>query len=255
MHAVAARLTEREAGVPKELRPNKIAVLPSRIGFEQAWASVENPTPGWALLGVGGDEMEPIGMDLVADVPTFLIAGPSRSGRSTALMVMAESLLRGGVELVIGTPVRSPLRELAGRPGVRGVISSDNPKDAEFAELVDPGDGPVALLIDDAESWKDVPARDWLRQLIRQASGTRRAVVIAGEISSVAMGFSGWQVEIKKNRRGALLSPPTISAGDLVGVRLTRAHLAERVVPGAAKVHLGDGTLQSVQIPQAEAVM
>jgi S-DNA-T family DNA segregation ATPase FtsK/SpoIIIE len=67
------------------------------------------------------------------------------------------------------------------------------------------------------------------------------------------MGFSGWQVEIKKNRRGLLLSPPTISAGDLVGARLTRAHLAERVVPGAARVHLGDGTLQAAQVPLLEA--
>jgi S-DNA-T family DNA segregation ATPase FtsK/SpoIIIE len=196
--------------------------------------------------------LEPIGMDLLGDQPTFLIAGPSRSGRSTALRVMAESLLRSGVELVIGAPMRTPLLDLGGRPGVRGIVSGDNPAEGEFAALLDPGEGPVALLVDDAEAWRDVTCRDWLRQLIRGASGRRRAVVIAGEISSVAMGFSGWQVEVKKNRRGALLSPPTLSAGDLVGVRLSRAHLAERVVPGAARVHLGDGTLQIVQVPLLE---
>jgi S-DNA-T family DNA segregation ATPase FtsK/SpoIIIE len=135
------------------------------------------------------------------------------------------------------------------------VVTGDSPTEEEFAALVDPGEGPVALLIDDAEAWRDVPSRDWLRQLIRGASGRRRAVVIAGEISSVAMGFSGWQVEVKKNRRGALLSPPTLGAGDLVGVRLSRGNLAERVVPGAARVHLGDGTLQTIQIPTVEAVM
>jgi S-DNA-T family DNA segregation ATPase FtsK/SpoIIIE len=249
MHQVAARLTEREAAVPKAQRPGKIAVMPTQLTFDQAWESVEQPRPGWALIGVGGDELEPVGMDLLGDQPTFLIAGPSRSGRSTALAVMAESLLRGGTELVIGAPLRSPLRDLAGRPGVRGIITDDNPEADAFAALVDPGDGPVALLIDDAEGWRDFAAREWMRQLIRQASGSRRAVVIAGEVSAVAMGFSGWQVEIKKNRRGALLSPPTSSAGDLVGARLSRAHLAERVVPGAARVHLGDGTLQAVQIP------
>jgi S-DNA-T family DNA segregation ATPase FtsK/SpoIIIE len=150
---------------------------------------------------------------------------------------------------VIGAPLRSPLRDFAGRPGVRGVITDENPRDPDFAELIEPGDGPVVLLVDDAESWRDMLARDYVRQLVRQASGTKRAVVIAGEISSVAMGFSGWQVEVKKNRRGILLSPPTLSAGDLVGVRLSRAHLAERVVPGAARAHLGDGSLQSLQIP------
>ncbi len=252
MHAVAARLTDREAAVPRSLRPGKIAVLPTQLTFDQAWASVPAPRPGWALVGVGGDELEPVGMDLLGDQPTFLIAGPSRSGRSTALRVMAESLLRSGVELVIGAPMRTPLLELAGRPGVRGIVGGDNPAENEFAALVDPGDGPVALLVDDAEAWRDVTCRDWLRQLIRSASGRRRAVVIAGEISSVAMGFSGWQVEVKKNRRGALLSPPTLSAGDLVGVRLSRAHLAERVVPGAARVHLGDGALRIVQVPLLE---
>ena len=252
MHALAARLTEREAAVPRQLRPGKIAAMPSQLTFDQAWDSVAKPTPGWALIGVGGDELAPIGMDLLGDQPTFLIAGPSRSGRSTALRVMAESLLRSGAELVIGAPMRTPLLDLAGRPGVRGIITGESPAEEEFAALVDPGEGPVALLIDDAEAWRDVQCRDWLRQLIRSASGRRRAVVIAGEISSVAMGFSGWQVEVKKNRRGALLSPPTLSAGDLVGVRLSRANLAERVVPGAARVHLGDGTLQTVQVPLLE---
>ncbi|MFC4068772.1 FtsK/SpoIIIE domain-containing protein [Actinoplanes subglobosus] len=249
MNALATRLTEREAGVDRALRPSRIAVMPTQLTFEQVWETIPNPAPGWALVGVGGDELEPIGMDLVNDLPTFLIAGPARSGRSTALGVMAESLLRGGAEIVIGAPLRSPLRDLAGRPGVRGVITDENPRDPDFADLMEPGDGPVVLLIDDAESWRDMLARDYVRQLIRQASGTNRAVVIAGEISSVAMGFSGWQVEVKKNRRGILLSPPTLSAGDLVGVRLSRAHLAERVVAGAAKAHLGDGSLQNLQIP------
>src|SRR5205085_8486028 len=99
------------------------------------------------------------------------------------------------------------------------------------------------------EAWRDAPGKEWLRSLVRGAAGRRRAVLIAGEVSSVAAGFSGWQVEVKKNRRGALLSPPSLGAGDLVGVRLSRAHLAERVVPGAARVHLGDGTLLAVQVP------
>ncbi|MEU4239635.1 FtsK/SpoIIIE domain-containing protein [Actinoplanes sp. NPDC026619] len=262
MHAIALRLAEREEAVPRELRPNKIAVMPTGLTFEQAWTQVR-PRPGFALIGVGGDELAPVGMDLLTDQPTFLIAGPSRSGRSTALRVMAESLLRSGSELVIGAPMRTPLTELAGRPGVRGVISGDSPTEDEFAALLDPGegtgegpgDGHVVLLIDDAEAWRDVPCRDWLRTFVRSASGRQRAIVIAGEINSVAMGFSGWQVEVKKNRRGALLSPPTLSAGDLVGVRLSRAHLAERVVPGSARVHLGDGSLQTIQIPSVEAVM
>ncbi|WP_239144985.1 FtsK/SpoIIIE domain-containing protein [Actinoplanes couchii] len=252
MQEIAVRLTERDAEVPRAQRPQKIATMPTELNFEQAWELVGTPRPGYALVGVGGDDLAPIGVNPLEDAPTFLIAGPSRSGRSTALKVMAESLLRSGMELVIGAPMRTPLLDLVGKPGVRGAVTGENPEEEEFAALLDSADGPVALLVDDAEVWRDIAAKDYLRQLIRTASGKSRAVIIAGEISSVALGFSGWQVEVKKNRRGALLSPPTLSAGDLVGVRLTRAAIADKVVPGVARVHLGDGTLQAVQIPLPE---
>lgn len=250
LHALAASLTERERAVARLSRPSRIAVLPTQLSFDQAWQQIEDPAPMWALLGVGGDELEPVGADLLGDQPTFLVAGPSRSGRSTALYVMAESLLRGGTEVVIGAPMNSPLRGLEGRPGVRGVIVDEVPTETELSELLDPGDGPVVLLVDDAEVWRDPPCRDWLRTFVRKASGSKRGVVLGGDVASVAMGFSGWQVEVKKNRRGALLSPPNMSDGDLVGVRLSRSHCATRIVAGAALVHTGTGALLSVQIPQ-----
>lgn len=247
IHALADRLTEREAAATP--RPWRIAVMPTRLSFQDAWRLVEAPPPRWALLGVGGDEVEPVGFDLVAGQPTFLVAGPARSGRSTALAVITESLLLGGAEVVVGAPMNSPLRGFADRPGVRAVITDEEPTEARFAELLDPDDGPVVLVVDDAETWRDLPCRDWLRAFVRRASGAGHGVVIGGDIDSVAMGFSGWQVEIKKNRRGALLSPPNLGDGDLVGARLSRSHLATRVVPGAALAHLGDGSLVPVRIP------
>ena len=249
LRTLGERLTEREAALPKSRRPGRIAVLPAQLSFEEAWSYLDAPGTMWALLGVGGDELEPVGADLLGDRPTLLVAGPSRSGRSTALCVIAESLLRTGTELVIGAPMPSPLRALEGRAGVRGVITAEAPTAEEFAQLLDPGEGPVALLVDDGEVWRDAPAREWLRGYIRTASGRRRGLVLGGEIGSVAMGFSGWQADVKKNRRGALLSPSEMANGDLVGVRLARSNLAARVVPGSALVHLGDGSVSTVQIP------
>ncbi|MDH6142767.1 S-DNA-T family DNA segregation ATPase FtsK/SpoIIIE [Kitasatospora sp. GP30] len=249
VHALAARLVEREAAVAKSARPKRIAVMPTQVPFEQAWEMVGTPAPMWALIGVAGDELEPVGADLLGDQPTFLVAGPSRSGRSTALAVMTESLLRGGTEVVIGAPMNSLLRGFAGRPGVRGVITGDVPTETEFADLLDPGAGPVVLVVDDAEVWRDLPCRDWLKAFVRKASGSRRGVIIGGEVASVANGFSGWQADIKKNRRGVLLSPPNMSDGDLVGVRLSRSQTAARVEAGAALVHLGSGSLLPARIP------
>ncbi|WP_194894436.1 FtsK/SpoIIIE domain-containing protein [Catenulispora pinisilvae] len=250
LRALASRLTDREADVPKNQRPGRIAVLPAQLTFQEAWGYLEEERKQpWALLGVGGDELEPVGATLFGDRPTFLIAGPSGSGRSTALGVMAESLLRTGAEIVIGAPSATPLSALVGRPGVRGLVNASDPVEEELSALLDPGEGPVVLIIDDGEAWRECRAREWLRAYVRSGSGRNRGLILGGEIGSVAMGFSGWQAEVKKNRRGALLSPPELSNGDLVGIRLARSQLAPRVVPGACLVHLGDGVLTTAQIP------
>jgi S-DNA-T family DNA segregation ATPase FtsK/SpoIIIE len=69
---------------------------------------------------------------------------------------MAESLLRAGTQIVIGAPMASQLRALAGRTGVRGLVTSEAPAEQEFSALLDPGDGPVVLVIDDGELWREL---------------------------------------------------------------------------------------------------
>ncbi|MFD0655679.1 hypothetical protein [Thermocatellispora tengchongensis] len=56
----------------------------------------EPPSPLWALLGAGGDALGPLGVDLIAHGPGAVVAGPSRSGRSSALLTAARSLLAAG---------------------------------------------------------------------------------------------------------------------------------------------------------------
>ncbi len=62
-------------------------------------------------------------------------------------------------------------------------------------------------------------------------------------------GFSGWQVEVRKNRSGILLSPQNITDGDLVGARLPRSSLSTGVQPGRGLANLGDGELTLLQLP------
>src|ERR1700722_5415797 len=46
-----------------------------------------------------------------------------------------------------------------------------------------------------------------------------RALVLGGDAESIGLGFSNWQVEAKRARRGCLTAPSTIPEGDLIGVR------------------------------------
>ncbi|MDP9820637.1 FtsK/SpoIIIE domain-containing protein [Nocardioides massiliensis] len=248
VRAAAAAAKEKYADVPRALRPFRVDVLPNRITFEDAWAlRHEEAIPGlWAMVGVGGDELTAVGFDLER-TPAAIIAGPSRSGRSTALLCAVESLLRGGAEVVIAAPRPSPLRQLEGREGIRAVLTDSELSEEMLAPVLDEGEGPVVLVVDDGELLKDIPAKNYLKSFARTAADNRRAIILGGDSAEVGGGFSGWQVDLK-GRQGLLISPQSITDGELIGVRVPRSALGNAATSGRAMVNDGDGTLRTIQV-------
>ena len=96
------------------------------------------------------------------------------------------------------------------------------------------------VLIDDAELLRECDAADVLRSVMRSGDDRPQGLVIAGGADDICTGFSGWQIDVKKSRQGALLSPQGPTDGDLIGVRLPRSIVGGPVVPGRALLHLGD---------------
>ncbi|MDP5183881.1 FtsK/SpoIIIE domain-containing protein [Blastococcus sp. BMG 814] len=248
--AIAKEAHVRDALVPRSARPFRVDVLPSRLAFEAAWdLRPAGAGAGFALVGVGGDELAATGPDLVERGPAFVVAGPARSGRSTLLAVMAESLLRQGTPVVVCAPKASPLRALAGRPGVLDVVVDPATPADRWRELLAAGPGrPLVLLLDDGEVLRDCPAAEVFREVVRGAV-PGRALVLGGNADALCTGLSGWQVEAKKARQGVLLSPQGSTDGDLIGVRVPRSAVGGAVRPGRALLHLGDGALLTVAVP------
>ena len=144
--------TARYGSVAAQLRPLRVDTLPARITRAETLTLVPGfvpPSPLWALLGAGGDELEPLGLDVRDEGPGLTIAGPPRSGRSTALLTMASSLLEQGTPVLVVTPRRSPLRSLAGRDGVLGVLEG-GAKAGEIGSAV-AGLDRFVVAVDDAE--------------------------------------------------------------------------------------------------------
>ena len=249
LRRIGAALRERYVDVPRSARPFRVDVLPTRIGFDEAWALRESDEPGplWAMVGVGGDELTAVGLDL-GRTPGAIVAGPARSGRSTALLSVVESLLRGGAEVVVAAPRPSPLRDLAGRPGVRAVLTGPDLTREQLEPLMEDGELPVVLVVDDGELLKDVEARDYLRSVLRTGADRGRAIVLGGDSAEVGSGFSGWQVEMK-GRQGVLIAPSGITDGELVGLRVPRSSLGAQSQPGRVIANLGDGELRTIQVP------
>ncbi|HXP58022.1 MAG TPA: ATP-binding protein, partial [Streptosporangiaceae bacterium] len=254
----AAAAQRRDQAVPAAARPFRVDVLPARIGFAEAWP-LRPPgqqgaaaSPLWAMVGVGGDELTAIGPDLGDGVPVFIAAGPAKSGRSTILLTMARSLLAAGSQLVLVTPRPSPLRALAGQPGVIAAFEGPELGAAAFAAAVGSFTGPGVVIIDDAEQHRDCEAEAELSKLISFGADQGHGLIIGGDAEALSLGFGGWHVEARRARRGALIAPQTLPEGDLIGVRLSHGMTGETPKPGRALVNVGDGQLITVTVPAGE---
>ena len=233
-------------------RPFRVDVLPSRITFAEAW-QLRPPgaasRPLWGLVGVGGDELAALGPDLSDAVPAFIVAGPARSGRSAVLASMTRAFLAGGAQVILVTPRPSPLRSLASLPGVAAAFAQSDLGEDELTAAIASLTAPAAVVIDDADLLTDCEAGGELSKIITRGGGRPLALVLAGDPDTLASGFGGWQADARRARRGCLTAPQTLPEGDLIGARLSRAHLGHPVRPGRALLNPGDGTLTTVTVP------
>lgn len=161
-------------------------VLPSSISFDEAWSMRVEATPKmWALAGVGGaggENLATYGPDLGSGtVPAFTVCGPPGSGRSTALVTIARSLLASGTQIVLATPRSSPLRELSDRDGVVASFDQANIGHDELEEALSGASPqePIVVVMDDAEVLDECDARRVLRNLLEHGFDEGTALVLA----------------------------------------------------------------------------
>ncbi|MDX6744530.1 FtsK/SpoIIIE domain-containing protein [Actinocorallia sp. A-T 12471] len=203
--------------------PLRVDELPARITAEETLALDPSGPPSgplWCLVGAGGDTLGPLGVDLLEEGPSFVVAGPTRSGRSSALETIGRTLLARGVPLIVVTPRRSPLRELRDVPGVLGVLDATADR-ADLDDLVAP-EHRFALLVDDAELIDDTDLGDAVQAVLRSARDGEHAVVIAGNTEDLNRGYRGFLADARKNRTGLLLGVSSPDDGELFGLRLPR---------------------------------
>ncbi|MEU3841775.1 FtsK/SpoIIIE domain-containing protein [Streptomyces sp. NPDC028635] len=223
LREIAEETRSRYGRIPAARRPLRVDALPTRITASEALAldpEFAPSSPLWALVGVGGDELHPVGVDLEENGPGFVIAGPPKSGRSTILLAATESLLRSGTPVVLVTPRRSPLRDLEGRDGVLGVLNADSRED-DLEELVGKApNGSYVVIADDAELLYDTRLDEALEAVVRKGADGGIGLLAAGTTDSLAGQYRGFVVEARKSRNGLLLTPQTPSEGELFGIRL-----------------------------------
>jgi S-DNA-T family DNA segregation ATPase FtsK/SpoIIIE len=231
--------------------PLRVDALLARIPLGRAVS-----LPGWAgrgplrgVVAVGGDELGWVGPDL-GRLPGFAVAGPIESGKSTALVVLASSLLASGTQVIGLAPRESPLRELRGRAGVIEVLTDEQPDPHRLKGLIQGAAGPLVVLADDADVLAGQPE---VEGLLSGVLGKGRArgwgLVVAGTAAQLGRPTRNFLTAVREHRSGLLLTPEDTQVSTaLFNMQLGRSAVFSRPAGRGFLIQAGQSLL--VQVPE-----
>ena len=143
-----------------------------------------------------------------------LVAGPPRSGRTTALIRLAVAAVDGPA----GTEVRWVTVEGEPPPLPEQVVAVDA-GDADAISRAADHAGPLLVLVDDADRTED---HHGAITALLAARNPLHHVVVAGRNDRLRSRYGHWTREVRAHGLGLLLVPDLDLDGDLLGIRLPR---------------------------------
>jgi S-DNA-T family DNA segregation ATPase FtsK/SpoIIIE len=176
-------------------------------------------------LGISDEHLDPATVDLTE--LHFLIIGPYRSGRSTALATLAHGIRQADPAAAVHllAPRRSPLRDLELWTSMATSAAECSELAGSLIEQLEAGDpgGPLSfLLIDDGSELADAMSITRLEQLVRAGRELPLRVIASVEAGSArGIGIS-WIRDLRREGHGLLLQPDLAADGDLLAARLPR---------------------------------
>jgi S-DNA-T family DNA segregation ATPase FtsK/SpoIIIE len=238
----------RDRAAPLTQPPTPIGVLPAQVTVADVLAHLPDGADDGALrlpLAIGDEDLAAVGFGLYPGEHA-LIAGPPRSGKTTALLALAECASRLHPELeIIGVALRRCA--LAESPRLTRVVRRADELEALVSELRE-SPAPRLVLIDDAEAIDD-PSRRLTDALTAPDAGFH--VVAAGRGDGLNT-LGHWSSAVRRSRVGLLLMPNPQLDGALLGVALPRRPVPPRR-PGCGYLASAAG-LELVQVAAATAI-
>ena len=160
------------------------------------------------LLGVGGDHGDAWWWRPDTDGRRLLVVGPSRSGRSNALRVVAESLCAAG-RLVVAV---SSAAEVSRMPWPPGSVVIE-PSDPEGLVRLRRKHHDLAVCVDDADRLGNSDLAPALREIIGLVDRDGGLAVLSTSTTSLATRFSGIDVEAARHGCCLVLNPTPADRG------------------------------------------
>lgn len=217
--------------------------LPERVLL----SSLPGQISGAPVIGVCSDTLGPQGFEPSG---TFLISGPSGSGRSSALITVARSLRRWDPSIEL-YHVGNPRSRLAGLPwwtrSITGPDSADHLADlAASLALQVTTRSAVALFVENISELAGTAAETALADLAKLCLAENWLFVAEGETSTLS-GSYGLLALAKSSRAGLALQPDSAD-----GITVFRTPFPSRLnradFPAGRALLVGRGTTSVVQV-------
>ncbi|TDD58297.1 cell division-like protein [Kribbella antibiotica] len=250
LHRIGAAATPTSE-IPIRLQPFRVDALPASIGAAAALELGPQPLrPTEVLVGVGGDNLGIRAFDAYEHGPGLLVVGPPRSGRSTTLLTMIDSLTSRGWQVVAIVPRRSPLRDLTGKPGIAGVYGAEADTE-QVKSVLDGLSSPFAIVVDDLELLgMDGAMSELVDARVGMLRDTGNLVIGAGSTGDLTAAYRGPAASMKKSRAGIVLDPQKYDDAEIFGINLPRG-MAGGAPPGRALFVVG-GRWEPVQVAKPD---
>ncbi len=243
--AASAAVRIAAAHAPATRPPLRVEPLATELRLSELSAVADMGARPWRIP-VGIAERTRSAAGLVAyQGEHALIAGPARSGKSTALLTVAAvcRAARPDITVVSVAGPRSPLR---GDPLAGEVVAP-----AEIGErlgpLVDDATGAVLVLIDDAEALDD---QGGILDRLSSSDDPELLFVAAGRNDGIRSGYSHWTRPLRKHKVGVLLRPDIDLDGDILGAQLPRRAPVAMVTGRGYVACAGETELVQVALPR-----
>jgi S-DNA-T family DNA segregation ATPase FtsK/SpoIIIE len=183
------------------VRPVQFPALPTNVLLHDLPSRADR----WIALGIGGDDLTPIGIDPLGAGPhQILISGPPGSGRTTAAATIARGLRRVGLDVLVVASPRSPLAALLpDDPGLR-VVTGVAIKDVDLRDAAASfEDRPWGLVVDDLDQVTVIPTEQGFRsadtlldECSQPAARGRRVLVVTANATPMLASFPSAQARL-----------------------------------------------------------
>lgn len=229
--------TMRRQGVPQAVR---MEALPEMLDLD----ILPPGTPGNLIIGVDDYNLEPAGLPAVG---ALMLTGPPSSGRTTALVTLAEALKRStpGTRRVYFGSRRSAVANLPVWDEAIVTASALESQLQRFIDMVEAEAEPVAFFIEGVTEYADSEAEMDLVNLIKAA--IKANLFVVGEAETSTWG-GAWSLSglFKSGRRGLLMNPSDIEGDTLMNTSLGRLS-NNKFIPGRGYV-VGRGKAFKLQV-------